>query len=101
MPKIQTCISCTAVKTATAELRYDCITLSFLIDKCRITEFFSGCIVNVMKRVRSTSPDMIMVNEELYAVQALQALNPADYLLRLPMGGTAMCVAAGLHSSCV
>ncbi|GFX20930.1 uncharacterized protein TNCV_79851 [Trichonephila clavipes] len=30
----------------------------------------------------------------------VQALNPADYLLRLPVNGTAMCAAAGLHDLC-
>ncbi|GFS58483.1 hypothetical protein TNCV_2475691 [Trichonephila clavipes] len=36
----------------------------------------------------------------LFHYQRVQALNPADYLLRLPVGGRAMCAAAGLHSSC-
>ncbi|GFY26183.1 hypothetical protein TNCV_354991 [Trichonephila clavipes] len=36
----------------------------------------------------------------LFHFQRVQALNPADYLLRLPVGGKAMCAAAGLHSSC-
>ncbi|GFV67056.1 hypothetical protein TNCV_357401 [Trichonephila clavipes] len=53
-----------------AELRYECITRSFLIDECRITEFYSGCVVNSMKHVRSTSPSMMLVNKDLYAVQA-------------------------------
>ena len=43
---------------------------SFLIDECRITEFFSGYIVNLVKQIRSTSPDMKLVDEELYGVQA-------------------------------
>ncbi|GFX80571.1 hypothetical protein TNCV_498391 [Trichonephila clavipes] len=43
-------------------VRYDCITHSFSIDECQITEFFSGYIV---KYVRSTSPDMMLVDEEL------------------------------------
>ncbi|GFW06412.1 hypothetical protein TNCV_2187471 [Trichonephila clavipes] len=68
MSKKQTCITCTAVQMVTAELRYECITCSFLIDECRITECFSGYINN-MKRVHSTSPDMMLVDEELYAVQ--------------------------------
>ncbi|GFV11379.1 hypothetical protein TNCV_3923281 [Trichonephila clavipes] len=34
------------VKMINAELRYKCITRSFLIDECRIKEFFSGYIVN-------------------------------------------------------
>ncbi len=70
MPKNQTCITCTAVQMVTAELRYECITRSLLIDECRITEFFSGYIVNLVKQFRSTSPDMKLVDEELYAVQA-------------------------------
>ncbi|GFV12984.1 hypothetical protein TNCV_3175191 [Trichonephila clavipes] len=53
----------------TTELRYECITLSFLIDEYLITELFSGYIVNFVKQVRLTSPDMMLVNEELYAVQ--------------------------------
>ncbi|GFU98892.1 hypothetical protein TNCV_3381381 [Trichonephila clavipes] len=52
-----------------AELRYECITCSFLIDEDRITEFFSGYITNFVKHVRSTSPDMMLVDEVLYAVQ--------------------------------
>ncbi|GFT06523.1 hypothetical protein TNCV_3356441 [Trichonephila clavipes] len=54
----------------TAELRYEGITCSFLIDECRIIEFFSGYIVNFVKHVRSESPDKTLVEEELYAVQA-------------------------------
>jgi hypothetical protein len=54
----------------TAELRYECITRNFVIDECRIIEFFSGYIVNLVKQVRSTSSDMKLVDEELYAVQA-------------------------------
>ncbi|GFY21350.1 hypothetical protein TNCV_3993941 [Trichonephila clavipes] len=34
------------------------------------TEFFSGYIVNFVKQVCSTSPDMMQVDEELYAIQA-------------------------------
>ncbi|GFW95496.1 uncharacterized protein TNCV_1721981 [Trichonephila clavipes] len=54
----------------TAELSYKCITLSFLTDECRIREVFSGFVINFVKHVRFTSPDMIPVDEELYAVQA-------------------------------
>ncbi|GFW06123.1 uncharacterized protein TNCV_4479151 [Trichonephila clavipes] len=50
------------------ELRYECITRSFLIDECRITEFFSGYIVNFMKHIHSTSPDMRLFDEELCQV---------------------------------
>ncbi|GFT80264.1 hypothetical protein TNCV_3202701 [Trichonephila clavipes] len=39
-----------------AELRYECVKGSFLIDECRI-KFFSGSIVNFVKHVRSTSSD--------------------------------------------
>ena len=46
---------------------YECITSSFLIDKCRITEFFSSSTVNLVKKVRSISPDTKLVDE---AVQA-------------------------------
>ena len=31
----------------------------FHIDECRITEFFSGYIVNLVKQVRSTLPDHV------------------------------------------
>ncbi|GFV80074.1 hypothetical protein TNCV_1476371 [Trichonephila clavipes] len=44
-----------------------------------------------------------MLNENRlhhFHFQRVQASNPADYLLRLPMDGTAMCAVAGLHSSC-
>ncbi|GFV27215.1 hypothetical protein TNCV_869451 [Trichonephila clavipes] len=70
MPKMQTCITCTAVQMVTAELRYECITRSFQIDECRITEFFSGYIVNFVKHVRSTSPDMMLIDDETYAIHA-------------------------------
>ncbi|GFX27058.1 hypothetical protein TNCV_439641 [Trichonephila clavipes] len=40
-------------------------TRSFLIHECRTTEFFSGYIVNFGKRVRSTSPGMMLMDEEL------------------------------------
>ncbi|GFX44500.1 hypothetical protein TNCV_4713261 [Trichonephila clavipes] len=36
----------------------------------------------------------------LFHFQRVQDLNPADYLLRLSVSGTAMCIAAGLHNSC-
>ncbi|GFX18010.1 hypothetical protein TNCV_1576891 [Trichonephila clavipes] len=68
MPKKQTCIPCTAVQMITVELRYECITRSFLIDECRNTEIFSGYIVNLVKHVRSTSPTTMLFDEELYAV---------------------------------
>jgi hypothetical protein len=45
----------------TAELRYECIARSILIDECRIVEFFNGYIVNFVKQVRSTSTDMTLV----------------------------------------
>ncbi|GFT14348.1 hypothetical protein TNCV_4003511 [Trichonephila clavipes] len=54
----------------TAELLYECITHSFLIDECRITELFSGYIVNFVKHVRSMPPDVMLVDKDLYAVQA-------------------------------
>ncbi|GFV55891.1 hypothetical protein TNCV_2834631 [Trichonephila clavipes] len=37
----------------------------------------------------------------LFHFKRVQALNLADYLLRLPVGGTSMSAPAGLHSSCV
>ncbi|GFX74492.1 hypothetical protein TNCV_3213791 [Trichonephila clavipes] len=36
----------------------------------------------------------------LFHFQRVQALIPVDYLLRLSVGDTGICVAAGLHSSC-
>ncbi|GFW57895.1 uncharacterized protein TNCV_1418421 [Trichonephila clavipes] len=36
----------------------------------------------------------------IFHFQQVQALNPTDYLLQLPVVGTAMCAAVGLHSSC-
>ncbi|GFV24690.1 hypothetical protein TNCV_881601 [Trichonephila clavipes] len=47
MPKMQTCITRTAVQIE--ELCYESITRSFLMDECQITEFFSGYIVNFTK----------------------------------------------------
>ncbi|GFW85203.1 hypothetical protein TNCV_3249431 [Trichonephila clavipes] len=49
------------------------------------------------EQARSTSPDMMLIDEEQ---QLVQALSLADYHLRLPVDGTAMCTAAGFHSSC-
>ncbi|GFX60314.1 hypothetical protein TNCV_4740701 [Trichonephila clavipes] len=64
--------TCTAEQRLTAQLRYECFMHSFLINEYLITQFFSGFIVNFVKHVRSTSPDMMLVNEELCAVQALK-----------------------------
>ncbi|GFW43042.1 hypothetical protein TNCV_1474381 [Trichonephila clavipes] len=58
----------------TEELRYECITSNFLIDECRITEFFSGYIINFVKHVSSTSSDMLLVDEELCAVKPQESL---------------------------
>ncbi|GFW97878.1 hypothetical protein TNCV_1426411 [Trichonephila clavipes] len=41
----------------------------FLINECRITEFFSS-YNNFVKHVPRTSSDMMLVNKELYVVQA-------------------------------
>ncbi|GFW11371.1 hypothetical protein TNCV_3808911 [Trichonephila clavipes] len=49
--------------------RAKCIMRSFLIDECPITEFFSNYIVNFVKHVCSTSPDMMLVDEELNSIQ--------------------------------
>ena len=52
-----------------AELLYGFITLSFLIDECVISEFFSDFIISLVKQFLSTVPDMKLVDEELHAVQ--------------------------------
>lgn len=66
--KKQTCIIHTAVQMVTTELlRYECMTRSFLIYECWIKEFFCGYIVNLMKHVHSTSPDLRLVEEKLAA----------------------------------
>ncbi|GFX93085.1 hypothetical protein TNCV_140291 [Trichonephila clavipes] len=39
-------------------------------DECRVTEFFIGYIVNLVKHGHSTLPDMMLVGEELCAFQA-------------------------------
>ncbi|GFT55734.1 hypothetical protein TNCV_4313631 [Trichonephila clavipes] len=67
---MQTYILCTAVQMVTPELRYECITCCFLIDEYQITELFSGYIVNFVKHVRFTSPDMMLYQTALYAVHA-------------------------------
>ncbi|GFV70483.1 hypothetical protein TNCV_2868291 [Trichonephila clavipes] len=44
-----------------------------------------------------------MLNENplhLLHFQRVQAFKTVDYLLQLPVDGTAMCAAVGLHSSC-
>ena len=56
----------TAMLMVTAELRYECITHRFQIDQCRIKELFSDYICNLVKHIRSTSPDMKLIAEELY-----------------------------------
>ncbi|GFY18109.1 hypothetical protein TNCV_2045181 [Trichonephila clavipes] len=43
---------------------------SFLTDECQITEFFSGSIFNFVKHVCFQSPDMMLIDKELFAVQA-------------------------------
>ncbi|GFS99033.1 hypothetical protein TNCV_1890431 [Trichonephila clavipes] len=60
----------------TADLLYKCITRSFLINECRITEFFSGYIVNFVRHVRSTQPDMMLVDEEY--TQSKSGRNPLE-----------------------
>ncbi|GFV28921.1 hypothetical protein TNCV_3486631 [Trichonephila clavipes] len=56
----------------TTELRYERITRSILIDEYRITEFFSGYIVNFVKHIRSTLPDMMLVDEELFHAEIVE-----------------------------
>ncbi|GFU56797.1 hypothetical protein TNCV_4041991 [Trichonephila clavipes] len=46
MPKMQTCITCMTAQLVTTELFYECITCSFLINECWITEIFNGYIVH-------------------------------------------------------
>ncbi|GFU23864.1 hypothetical protein TNCV_3331451 [Trichonephila clavipes] len=96
-----------------SELLCERSTRSFLIDECRITEFFSGYIVNFVKHdpilrpVRSPSLKNSILNvmadrpessTSAVAHHQVQALNPGNYLLRV--GETTMCAAAGLHGSC-
>ncbi|GFW62161.1 hypothetical protein TNCV_1685921 [Trichonephila clavipes] len=59
--KMQTCISGKAMQMVMSELRNQCIILNFLIDECRITEFFRGYNVNFVKPFRSTLPDTMLV----------------------------------------
>ncbi|GFX81626.1 hypothetical protein TNCV_4644661 [Trichonephila clavipes] len=70
LPKMQTCIICAAVQMVEAELRYNYIMRSFLIDDGRITEFCSRYNINFVEHVRSTSPEIALVDEELSADQA-------------------------------
>ncbi|GFX22373.1 uncharacterized protein TNCV_1815741 [Trichonephila clavipes] len=53
------------------------------------------------ERILNVVADRPESSTRAVAHHRIQALNPADFLLRLSMGGTAMCTAAGLHSSCV
>ena len=57
MPKRETCIACTAVQVVIARLRYEYNPRTFVIDKCRMTEFYGCYIVNFVKQLGSTSPD--------------------------------------------
>ena len=41
----------------TAELSYKCITPGFVIDECRITIFFNGYSIKLVKQVRFFLPD--------------------------------------------
>ncbi|GFV39081.1 hypothetical protein TNCV_4339691 [Trichonephila clavipes] len=45
--------------------------VQFLIDECRITEFFNGYIVNFMKQVRSTSPGMMLITVQAWKKPSL------------------------------
>ncbi|GFV64879.1 hypothetical protein TNCV_3847441 [Trichonephila clavipes] len=68
--RLHVCRKCRYALRVRPELRYECITRSFLINECRITKCFSGYIVNFVKHVCSTSSDMMLVDEELYEVQS-------------------------------
>ncbi|GFT65216.1 hypothetical protein TNCV_2816211 [Trichonephila clavipes] len=54
----------------TAELHYECTTLSFLIDECRTTAFFGGNIVDFVDYVRFTSLEVVLVGEEVGCTQS-------------------------------
>ncbi|GFT55276.1 hypothetical protein TNCV_4611481 [Trichonephila clavipes] len=69
MSKMQICITCSVLQMVMAELRYEGIRRAFLIDECRIAEFFSRYIIIFVKHVLSTSPHMMLVDEDLYGVQ--------------------------------
>ncbi|GFV80077.1 hypothetical protein TNCV_1476401 [Trichonephila clavipes] len=109
-----------------AELRVECITRIFLINECRITEYFSGYIFNFVKHIRyhiirhdadrrravcSPSLEKGILNvvadrpessttAVAHYINQVQDWIPADFVLRMPIGATAICVAAGLHRSC-
>ncbi|GFX24959.1 hypothetical protein TNCV_1278951 [Trichonephila clavipes] len=51
-------------------------------------------------QLRETRWFHVTRNDAVRRRAPVQAVNPADYLIRLPVGGTAKCAAAGLHSSC-
>ena len=63
MSKTQTCITCTAVQMVTVELH-----VSRTDQRVPDHRIFSGYIVNLMKQVRSNSPDLKLVDEELYLI---------------------------------
>lgn len=58
-----------SVHMVTAEMQYECIEFSFLIDKCGNTESFGRCTGKFTKGVFFMSARMKLVNEKLYAVQ--------------------------------
>ncbi|GFU81549.1 hypothetical protein TNCV_4926801 [Trichonephila clavipes] len=66
MLKMWTCITYTIVQMVKAEMRYECIMRGILIDESRIKKSIS---INNVKSVHSTSPDMMLIIKELYAVK--------------------------------
>ncbi|GFY13523.1 hypothetical protein TNCV_4958931 [Trichonephila clavipes] len=110
---IQTYITCTAMQMVMAELRYECITRSFLIDECRITEYVRDYIVNFVEQVHYTSPDMMLGQQRAVRNSSLEEsilclIDPSqvqELITKLfsspellPVGGATMCAAASASS---
>ncbi|GFV16518.1 hypothetical protein TNCV_4785801 [Trichonephila clavipes] len=98
MPKRQTC---TDMQMVTAELRYDCIRRSFLINEGQIPEFSSGYIVNFVKHIRSSSLDMMLVNKELSFVNPTPLAHAYNQRDVQPRGNiSAVAHHASHHTAC-
>ncbi|GFV41583.1 hypothetical protein TNCV_3627341 [Trichonephila clavipes] len=79
---MQTCITCTTAQLLTAELRYECI--AQFPDR-RMQDhnfFFSDCIVNFVKIIRSMSPDS-GVTENIWAPLQSQVRSLPSCILQM------------------
>ncbi|GFY27933.1 hypothetical protein TNCV_4562871 [Trichonephila clavipes] len=67
MPKKQTCITCRTVQMVTAELRYRMFHTQFSGQRMPDHRILLRLHLQLRETDSSTSPDMMLVSEELYA----------------------------------